>query len=159
MKDNFTPTDAMIEAVARAIYFSETGGPDCWSDETDEVLSQFRRRAMRSLEPTPLPEEIKRVCEILAIRASRSRSMMDAQSMEKAIAIIRSLAAEVERLSKAMVDHNDALRSAAQVANRDGQDTNWLSFRGTIHWTLAEHHEITNQARATLNRTEASHEG
>lgn len=57
---------------------------------------------------------------------------------------------ELVQLRKALVDHNDALRSAAQVASRDGADTNWLTFRGHVHWTLAEHHETTNEARAAL---------
>jgi hypothetical protein len=56
--------------------------------------------------------------------------------------------AEVGELRTALVDHNDALRSAAQVAGRDGKGTNWLIFRGRVHWVLAEHREITNEARA-----------
>lgn len=66
---------------------------------------------------------------------------------------IEAQAAEIERLRGALVDHNDALRSACQVADRDGKDTNWLALRGNIRMTLAEHHEITNEAREALSRT------
>lgn len=59
--------------------------------------------------------------------------------------------AESERLRKALVDHNDALRSAQQVAQRDGKDTNWLALRGRLTMVLAEHHAITNEARNQSN--------
>ena len=65
------------------------------------------------------------------------------------------LVAEVERLREALVQHNDRLRSAAQVAARDGQDTNWKTFRGQITYTLAEYHDLVIAARAALG---ASHE-
>ena len=65
------------------------------------------------------------------------------------------LVAEVERLREALVQHNDRLRSAAQVAARDGQDTNWKTFRGQITYTLAEYHDLVNEARAALG---ASHD-
>ena len=65
------------------------------------------------------------------------------------------LVAEVERLREALVQHNDRLRSAAQVAARDGQDTNWKTFRGQITYTLAEYHDLVIAARAALG---ASHD-
>lgn len=42
------------------------------------------------------------------------------------------------------------LRSAQQIAQRDGKDTDWLSFRGQCTYTLAEYHELTNQCRAAI---------
>lgn len=57
---------------------------------------------------------------------------------------------ENEALRRALVDHNNMLRSACAVADRDGANTNWLTLRGAIYYTLAEHLEITNAARAAL---------
>jgi hypothetical protein len=61
-----------------------------------------------------------------------------------------ALKAENERLREALVQHNDRLRSACAIADRDGKDTNWLSFRGQCHYTLAEYHELVNEARQAL---------
>ena len=66
-----------------------------------------------------------------------------------------ALEAENARLREALVQHNDRLRSAAQVAARDGQDTNWKNFRGQITYTLAEYHDLVIAARAALG---ASHD-
>jgi hypothetical protein len=59
-----------------------------------------------------------------------------------------ALKASVKALEGALIQHNDCLRSAAQIAGRDGKDTNWLSFRGRVHYTLAEYHDLTNECRA-----------
>ena len=62
-------------------------------------------------------------------------------------------AEERERvLREALVQHNDRLRSAAAVAARDGRETNWLSFRGQVRYTLAEYHELVKESRAELER-------
>ena len=60
------------------------------------------------------------------------------------------LRAEIAELQAALVEHNDALRSAAEVVGREGKETNWLTFRGRVHWVLAEHHTLANTARAAL---------
>lgn len=70
-----------------------------------------------------------------------------------AAALIASQARENERLREALVQHNDRLRSAQSIAARDGADTNWVSFRGQVTYTLAEYHELTNEARAALAAT------
>lgn len=57
------------------------------------------------------------------------------------------LEAEVARLQEALIQHNDRLRSAQQIAFRDGNDTNWQAFRGQCTYTLAEYHDLTNKAR------------
>lgn len=44
----------------------------------------------------------------------------------------------------------EAYLSAAEIAQRDGVDTNWLAFRGAVRFTLAEYHDLTNEARAAL---------
>ena len=59
-------------------------------------------------------------------------------------------ATDVAALVEALVAHKDALRSASQVAYRDGKDTNWLTFRGAITYTLAEHHDTVNAARQAI---------
>jgi len=65
---------------------------------------------------------------------------------------IEALEAENERLREALVQHNDRLRSAAAVAAREGRETNWLSFRGQVRYTLAEYHELVSEARTALER-------
>ncbi len=62
----------------------------------------------------------------------------------------RKQSPDVEAIQRALVDHSDQLRSACNVADRDGRDTNWLTLRGCLHYTLAEHQEITNEARKAL---------
>ncbi|WP_397587074.1 hypothetical protein [Sphingobium fuliginis] len=63
---------------------------------------------------------------------------------------IAALEEEIKRLREALTDHNEALRSAYQVADREGKDTNWLALRGNIMWALAEHQQIVNNARTAL---------
>jgi hypothetical protein len=53
----------------------------------------------------------------------------------------------IAELEAALVDHNDALRPAQSVAQREGKDTNWRSLRGCFTMTLAEHHDISTHAR------------
>jgi Lar family restriction alleviation protein len=59
-------------------------------------------------------------------------------------------AARVAELEAALIQHNDRLRSAVSIAEREGKDTNWLAFRGNCHYTLAEYHELVNGCRAAL---------
>lgn len=66
---------------------------------------------------------------------------------------IEALEARCESLAEALVQHNDCLRSAQQIAYREGADTNWLSFRGQCAYTLAEYHELVNECRAALGGT------
>jgi len=56
----------------------------------------------------------------------------------------------IERLREALVQHNERLRSAQAIAQRDGADTNWLAFRGQCTFTLAEYHDLVNEARQAL---------
>lgn len=57
---------------------------------------------------------------------------------------------DAERMREALVQHNDRLRSAQQIASREGADTNWKSFRGAVTYTLAEYHELVNECRQAL---------
>ncbi len=65
--------------------------------------------------------------------------------------------AKVVKLREALLMHNDVLRSACSIAGRNGEATNWLSFRGRCHYTLAEYHELVNEARG--DHKEKTHAG
>jgi hypothetical protein len=87
------------------------------------------------------------ITALLARNAEQARELLaaDGQAMERQ--------AENAKLREALVQHNDRLRSAASIADRDGKETNWLSFRGQCHYTLAEYHELVNEARQALKDT------
>lgn len=57
-------------------------------------------------------------------------------------------------LQLALVDHNDALRSACQVAKRGGEATNWEGLTESLEAVLAKHHRTSNRARAAVARGE-----
>jgi hypothetical protein len=58
--------------------------------------------------------------------------------------------ARAERLRVALIEHNDALRSAHAVASREGKETNWVGLTNTIHNTLSAHHDTVVEARKAL---------
>tara|TARA_R110000868_G_scaffold381184_1_gene647552 strand:+ start:1018 stop:1581 length:564 start_codon:yes stop_codon:yes gene_type:complete len=67
------------------------------------------------------------------------------------------LAAEAERdrLREALLDHNDLLRSAIAIAEREGvrgeiASTNWDAYYNRAAVVLKRHHQITTDARAAL---------
>ena len=69
----------------------------------------------------------------------------------------RAEKAEAERdaLRAALVDHNDLLRSASQIAKREGIDgeratTNWDAYYNRVAVVLKRHHAISNEARQAL---------
>lgn len=70
-------------------------------------------------------------------------------TVEEWAQLTRALRAEA-RMREALVQHNDRLRSAQQIASREGADTNWKSFRGAVTYTLAEYHELVNECRQAL---------
>lgn len=55
--------------------------------------------------------------------------------------------ARVGELEEALLQHNERLRSAIAVADRNGAETNWKAFRGELHYTAAEYHELVNSIR------------
>lgn len=75
-------------------------------------------------------------------------------SVLEALEALAEREAENARLREALVQHNDRLRSAIAVADREGKDTNWLPFRGQLHWTAAEYHDLVNEARKALETTD-----
>lgn len=59
------------------------------------------------------------------------------------LAILR---AKVKLLEEAHLAANQALRSAWQIAKRDGRDTNWAGFRASVRYSL----EVSHAALAAL---------
>ena len=72
------------------------------------------------------------------------RAVIDRQS--------HSLPGDVGMLQDALIQHNERLRSAVAIADREGADTNWLAFRGQARFTLAEYQDIVNEARAAVSK-------
>lgn len=58
------------------------------------------------------------------------------------------MTARVELLREAHTLANDALRSAWQVAERDGRNTNWPMFRSTLRASLEASHAAAAALRA-----------
>ena len=61
-------------------------------------------------------------------------------------------------LVEALVEQNELLRSAMQIAKREGVDgnvasTNWDAYYNRVAVSLKRHHDTVNQARATLAQT------
>jgi hypothetical protein len=59
------------------------------------------------------------------------------------------------RLVAALTDHNDLLRSAMQIAKREGVEgeigtTNWDAYYNRVAVVLKRHHGTANEARALL---------
>ena len=68
---------------------------------------------------------------------------------------VKRLRFERDALRAALVDHNDLLRSASQIAKREGINgevawTNWDAYYNRVAVVLKRHHEIANTARAAL---------
>lgn len=58
--------------------------------------------------------------------------------------------ARIADLQQALVNHNDVLRSAYQIAAREGESTNWEGFTKRAGSVLAFHLEEVNAAREAL---------
>lgn len=63
---------------------------------------------------------------------------------------VLQLKAEILDLRVALVAHNDRLRSAVAIADRDGRDTNWEAFRTQARTTLERNHSVVTKAREAL---------
>ena len=61
---------------------------------------------------------------------------------------------EVEALRQALVNHNDVLRSAYQIAARKGAQTEWEGFTLRAGSVLHFHHEEVEATRAALTASE-----
>ncbi len=51
-------------------------------------------------------------------------------------------AGEIRRLKMALEDANGMCRSAKQIANRLGKETNWEAFNGRLDESLQRQHEV-----------------
>ncbi|OHC97742.1 MAG: hypothetical protein A2792_09920 [Sphingomonadales bacterium RIFCSPHIGHO2_01_FULL_65_20] len=56
----------------------------------------------------------------------------------------------VKALQQALVNHNDVLRSAYQIAARQGNSTDWDGFTKRAGSVLHFHHDEVNAARAAI---------
>jgi len=52
-----------------------------------------------------------------------------------------------DEIEKMLIESNDALRSAMQIAMRDGAKTNWSAWRQTLADLLQRQHAMTNALR------------
>lgn len=62
----------------------------------------------------------------------------------------RPAANVVKALQQALVNHNDVLRSAYQIAARQGNSTDWDGFTKRAGSVLHFHHDEVNAARAAI---------
>lgn len=84
------------------------------------------------------------------------------QERTRAEAAATALAAErakVAKLVEALVEHNDLLRSAFEIAKREGvkgkiASTNWDAYYNRVAVVLKRHHQTANDARAALSEKE-----
>lgn len=95
---------------------------------------------------------------IVAHLALDNRRKANARLIAQAPTLATDLAAALKReaaLREALVDHNDLLRSALQIAKREGVNgevgtTNWDAYYNRVAVALKRHHQTTNDARAAL---------
>ena len=107
------------------------------------------------LKPHALTGLAKAAIAAMPVQAEPQWQGIESASDAEITRLAEALRAAEERenaLREALVQHNDRLRSAAEVAARDGRETNWLSFRGQVRYTLAEYHELVKEVRAELER-------
>ena len=68
---------------------------------------------------------------------------------------VEILRAQVKILEEAHTVANGALRSAWQIAEREGRETNWSGFRASLRYSLDVSHEVLNSiATSRKDRTD-----
>jgi hypothetical protein len=87
---------------------------------------------------------------VIALHADRDRLAAANAALEATLA----------RLVGALVDQNDLLRSAMQIAKREGVEgqvasTNWDAYYNRVAVSLKRHHATVNEARAVLAEVQA----
>lgn len=80
----------------------------------------------------------------------REQAENAAAAAKEYAANMEALRAEVVRYAQALVNHNDVLRSAYQIAARKGEQTEWDGFTLRAGSVLHFHHEEVEQARAAI---------
>jgi len=103
-----------------------------------------------------VPALSTRLAEVEVQRDTRHREMLNADAFaEKHKRRAEASEAREAKLLGALVDHNDLLRSAMQIAKREGVEgeigsTNWDAYYNRVAVVLKRHHETANHARAAL---------
>ena len=84
--------------------------------------------------------------DLLILDTERSEADMReaARSMRGEEACRKALVNEVKRLSGALVSASEVCRSAYQIADRSGVETNWPTFKQALKRALDEQHSIMN---------------
>lgn len=115
--------------------------------ERDRVAAEWAETSQRNYQRAKAAEA-ERVAEW-----NRRRKAEASRDLEKAVCA--TIKAERDALRAALVEHNDLLRSASQIAKREGIDgeiasTNWDAYYNRVAMVLKRHHEIANTARQAL---------
>lgn len=71
---------------------------------------------------------------------------------------VEALTAEGSELKKLLKEANSALRSAAEIAQRDGKDTNWDAFRSRIAAVLLPQHKYMYPVSGSPNPCADGHD-
>lgn len=101
------------------------------------------------------PEPLKALGKHLANLLDEDDWPTAERLLNGAAAALAAERAKVARLVEALVEHNDLLRSAFQIAKREGvkgeiASTNWDAYYNRVAVVLKRHHQTTNDARAAI---------
>ena len=135
---------------------------------TDELVKRLRAVDHMSLEDcfcqSSLYDQAADRIEQLTAELADAEALIESQAKDHASNNIRFAEAEHrakvaeaerDRLREALLDHNDLLRSAIAIAEREGvrgeiASTNWDAYYNRAAVVLKRHHQITTDARAAL---------
>lgn len=101
---------------------------------------------------TPLLPNYEANARLIALMRNSLPTLIEALTAYQARA--EAAEARVGELEGALLQHNERLRSAIAVADRNGAETNWKAFRGDLHYTAAEYHELVNSIRTLKGATD-----
>jgi len=95
--------------------------------------------------------------EALVKERDEAKRLMQARHREMLAAdgLMRKHQRRAARLTAALVEHNDLLRSALAIAKREGIEgqiasTNWDAYYNRVAVVLKHHHQTANDAREAL---------
>lgn len=92
---------------------------------------------------------------LLSTLPTPAECLVAAARIEQLAAALAAERAKVARLVEALVEHNDLLRSAFEIAKREGvkgeiASTNWDAYYNRVAVVLKRHHQTANAARAAI---------
>lgn len=134
-------------------------------EQIDALVRQLRKQAHEYSEASRMMAEAKslrqadnpeRRTDLYAFQSPEGTVQWKAADLiEQQAAQIASLSARpadnvVKALQQALVNHNDVLRSAYQIAARQGNSTDWDGFTKRAGSVLHFHHDEVNAARAAI---------